>query len=161
MKRSLPHHCRMSGSPRGRRLMERRSTDRLVMRRLRPLGRKFDNVCGASNNARGLGGPRLGNVQDSRRRALASFYHQIPFVNSGRRRTRSRMKLFTPLALLITLQLCAPAAQVKKETSKTAPAPAAPAVKTAFARTIVCIDPGHPSEVASGKNVQNGTSETR
>lgn len=70
------------------------------------------------------------------------------------------MKLLTPLALLLTLQLCAPAAQVKKEAPKTAPA-AAPKVATASARTIVCIDPGHPSEVASGKNVQNGTSENR
>ncbi|HKG13247.1 MAG TPA: N-acetylmuramoyl-L-alanine amidase [Pyrinomonadaceae bacterium] len=68
------------------------------------------------------------------------------------------MKLLTPLALLLALQLCAPAAQVKKETSKTA---APSKVKPAPARTIVCIDPGHPSEVASGKNVQNGTSETR
>lgn len=68
------------------------------------------------------------------------------------------MKLLTPLVLLLALQLCAPAAQVKKEASKTAPA-AAPKAKTASARTIVCIDPGHPSEVASGKNVQNGTSE--
>jgi N-acetylmuramoyl-L-alanine amidase len=68
------------------------------------------------------------------------------------------MKLLTPLALLLALQLCAPAAQVKREASKAAAAPAK--VKTAGARTIVCIDPGHPSEVASGKNVQNGTSET-
>ena len=69
------------------------------------------------------------------------------------------MNLLTPLALLLALLLCAPAAQVKKEASKTA-APAAK-VKSASARTIVCIDPGHPSEVASGKNVQNGTSETQ
>jgi N-acetylmuramoyl-L-alanine amidase len=68
------------------------------------------------------------------------------------------MKLLTPLALMLALQLCAPAAQVKKEATKIAPA-AAPKVKTASARTIVCIDPGHPSEVASGKNIQNGTSE--
>src|SRR3712207_5022838 len=67
------------------------------------------------------------------------------------------MKLLTPLALLLALQLCAPAAQVKKTSKAAAP----PNVKTASARTIVCIDPGHPSEVASGKNVQNGTSETR
>jgi N-acetylmuramoyl-L-alanine amidase len=72
------------------------------------------------------------------------------------------MKLLTPLALLLALQLCAPAAQVKKAATKTdAPPAAAPKVKTASARTIVCIDPGHPSEVASGKNIQNGTSETR
>src|SRR4051812_18756652 len=66
------------------------------------------------------------------------------------------MKLLTPLTLLLALQLCAPA-QVKREVTKSA-APA-PKVKTVNARTIVCIDPGHPSEVASGKNVQNGTSE--
>lgn len=66
------------------------------------------------------------------------------------------MKLLTPLALLIALQLCVPA-QVKRAVTKTA-APA-PKVKTVGARTIVCIDPGHPSEVASGKNIQNGTSE--
>jgi N-acetylmuramoyl-L-alanine amidase len=69
------------------------------------------------------------------------------------------MKHLTPLALLLALQLCAPAAQVKKGATKSAPA-AAPKVQTAPARTIVCIDPGHPSEVASGKNIQNGTSET-
>jgi N-acetylmuramoyl-L-alanine amidase len=69
------------------------------------------------------------------------------------------MKLLTPLALLLALQLCAPAAQVKKESSKSAAAPSK--VKPAYARTIVCIDPGHPSEVASGKNVQNGTSENQ
>jgi N-acetylmuramoyl-L-alanine amidase len=68
------------------------------------------------------------------------------------------MKLLTPLALLLALQLCAPAAQVRKEATKTA-APPAPKVKSAAARTVVCIDPGHPSEVASGKNIQNGTSE--
>ena len=68
------------------------------------------------------------------------------------------MKLLTPLALLLALQLCAPAAQVGKDTSKTA---GPQKVRPAPARTIVCIDPGHPSEVASGKNVQNGTSENR
>src|ERR1044072_6216111 len=68
------------------------------------------------------------------------------------------MNPLPPLALLLALQLCAPAAQVKKEASKTA---APSKAKPASARTIVCIDPGHPSEVASGKNVQNGTSENR
>ena len=74
------------------------------------------------------------------------------------------MKLLIPLTLLLALHLCVPAAQVKKEASKSA-APskvaAPPKAKPASARTIVCIDPGHPSEVASGKNVQNGTSENR
>jgi N-acetylmuramoyl-L-alanine amidase len=86
------------------------------------------------------------------------------------------MKLLPALALLLTLQLCAPAAQVRRQAKTAAPPPsksAAPS-KTAApskadappdagpgtsARTIVCIDPGHPSEVASGKNIQNGTSE--
>ena len=67
------------------------------------------------------------------------------------------MKLLTPLVLLLSLQLCAPAAQVKKSATKTAVAPKS---KDASERTVVCIDPGHPSEVASGKNAQNGTSET-
>jgi N-acetylmuramoyl-L-alanine amidase len=76
------------------------------------------------------------------------------------------MKLLTPVALLVALQLCAPAAQVERKPSKAATPPASkvatPASKAAGAteRTVVCIDPGHPSEVASGKNVQNGTSET-
>ena len=77
------------------------------------------------------------------------------------------MKLLTPVALLLALQLCAPAAQVGTKVQKSATPPASksattPAPKTAGApaRTVVCIDPGHPSEVASGKNVQNGTSET-
>jgi N-acetylmuramoyl-L-alanine amidase len=69
------------------------------------------------------------------------------------------MKLLTPLTLLLALQLCAPAAQVRSGATKSAPA-AAPKAQTAAARTVVCIDPGHPSEVASGKNVQHGTSET-
>jgi N-acetylmuramoyl-L-alanine amidase len=82
------------------------------------------------------------------------------------------MKLLPALALLLTLQLCAPAAQVRKQAKTAAPPPskaAAPSKTDApiaaapgtSARTIVCIDPGHPSEVASGKNVQNGTSETQ
>ena len=82
-----------------------------------------------------------------------------------------------PLAipvLLLALLLGAAAAQVKRDGGKkTAAAPPAskvarPAgekqagVKTDVpdsGRTVVCIDPGHPSEVASGRNVQNGTSE--
>jgi N-acetylmuramoyl-L-alanine amidase len=69
------------------------------------------------------------------------------------------MKSLTPLALLLALQLCAPAAQVRKEAPAKTATPAAPKSKAASARTVVCIDPGHPSEVASGKNLQNGTSE--
>ena len=80
------------------------------------------------------------------------------------------MKLLPALALLLTLHFCAPAAQVRKQAKTGARPPsksAAPSKADAppdarpgtSARTIVCIDPGHPSEVASGKNVQNGTSE--
>lgn len=72
------------------------------------------------------------------------------------------MKLLTPLALLLAVQLCVPAAQVRKQGRGGAP-PAASKAPAAGApgdgRTVVCIDPGHPSEVASGRNLQNGTSE--
>ena len=80
------------------------------------------------------------------------------------------MRLLAPLALLLALGLCAPA-QVRKGNSKKTSAPPKPASKVAkteeaagtgsseSGRTVVCIDPGHPSEVASGQNVQNGTSE--
>jgi N-acetylmuramoyl-L-alanine amidase len=72
------------------------------------------------------------------------------------------MKLLTPLALLLTLQLCAPAAQVKKDNPpRPAPTAKASAASAGSSRTVVCIDPGHPSEVASGQNQQNGTSETQ
>jgi N-acetylmuramoyl-L-alanine amidase len=78
------------------------------------------------------------------------------------------MKFLTTLALILLLHACAPAAQVRRET----PRPAGRAGKVskvskvsktaeAPARTVVCIDPGHPSEVASGQNVQNGTSEAQ
>ncbi|MET0649946.1 MAG: N-acetylmuramoyl-L-alanine amidase [Pyrinomonadaceae bacterium] len=80
------------------------------------------------------------------------------------------MKLLAPFALLLALSLCAPA-QVRKGGSKRTSAPPQPASKAAptpepakaggaeSGRTVVCIDPGHPSEVASGQNIQNGTSE--
>ena len=81
------------------------------------------------------------------------------------------MRLLATLTLLLALLLGGVAAQVKrggkktsappKVTSKVSKPPAAE--KTArpdSGRTVVCIDPGHPSEVASGRNVQNGTSET-
>ena len=74
------------------------------------------------------------------------------------------MKYTATLVLLLSLQLCTPASQVTKKAPTPAPAPsksAAPAKSaTVSERTVVCIDPGHPSEVASGKNIQNGTSET-
>ncbi|MFL6257508.1 MAG: N-acetylmuramoyl-L-alanine amidase [Pyrinomonadaceae bacterium] len=82
------------------------------------------------------------------------------------------MRLLAPLALLLALVLGAAAAQVRRGNSKKTAAPPRPASKVAqpvdaaktgspeSGRTVVCIDPGHPSEVASGQNVQNGTSET-
>ena len=81
------------------------------------------------------------------------------------------MRLLAPLALLLALVLGAAAAQVRKGNSKktSAPPPASKVAKTPEAakagspesvRTVVCIDPGHPSEVASGRNMQNGTNET-
>ena len=82
------------------------------------------------------------------------------------------MRLLAPLALLVALILGAAAAQVRKGGQRTS-APARPASKVSKAaeppraglpesgRTVVCIDPGHPSEVASGRNEQNGTNETR
>ncbi len=77
------------------------------------------------------------------------------------------MRFLTPLALALLLLLtCATVAQVRKDAprpskkvSKAAKAEAEPAAKAA--RTVVCIDPGHPSEVASGQNIQNGTSEAQ
>jgi N-acetylmuramoyl-L-alanine amidase len=81
------------------------------------------------------------------------------------------MRFLTPLALLLLLLPFAPSAQVRKEpprpakkVSKVSKAAADAAGKAAeppdsVTRTVVCIDPGHPSEVASGRNVQNGTSE--
>jgi N-acetylmuramoyl-L-alanine amidase len=82
------------------------------------------------------------------------------------------MRLLAPVVLLLALVLGATAAQVRKGSSKKTSAPPRPASKVAKpaeaaktgrpepGRTVVCIDPGHPSEVASGRNVQNGTSET-
>ncbi len=88
------------------------------------------------------------------------------------------MRLLATLALLLSTALCAPATQVRKGAGERRPAPEK--VRTPAAekddsegkadpvdsprtvdpsRTVVCIDPGHPSEVASGQNVQNGTSE--
>jgi N-acetylmuramoyl-L-alanine amidase len=81
------------------------------------------------------------------------------------------MRFLTPLALLLLLLPFAPSAQVRRDAPRPAkkvpPAKqvskdAAPAAahSEAVRRTVVCIDPGHPSEVASGRNVQNGTNET-
>lgn len=80
------------------------------------------------------------------------------------------MRLLAPFALLLALLLGVTVAQVRKANKRRAapPPPASKVAKTAepttasdpeSVRTVVCIDPGHPSEVASGRNVQNGTSE--
>jgi N-acetylmuramoyl-L-alanine amidase len=68
------------------------------------------------------------------------------------------MKLTAALALLLALQVCAPAAQVSKDNPK----PPAPPEKVAPAEAppVVVIDPGHPSEVSSGRAAQHGTNET-
>src|SRR5215213_8162113 len=125
----------------------------------------FDIESGASNNARGLGRRRPSLNQISR----PLFYHQITPLNRVGR-TRPRMKFLTTLALFLLLLPFALTAQVRKQ----APRPAKKVSKVSkaaeaagnateppdsVARTLVCIDPGHPSEVASGRNVQNGTSE--
>lgn len=65
------------------------------------------------------------------------------------------MKYFIAILALLAFQVCTPEAQVKKNSGKPAAKSAAPA------RTVIVIDPGHPSEVASGRNEQNGTNETR
>ncbi|MBV8855944.1 MAG: N-acetylmuramoyl-L-alanine amidase [Acidobacteria bacterium] len=86
------------------------------------------------------------------------------------------MRLLATLALLFALILGAAAAQVRRGKGRRTSAPPKPASKVSktaeptkadvktdvpdSGRTVVCIDPGHPSEVASGQNVQNGTSET-
>ncbi|MCA1591104.1 MAG: N-acetylmuramoyl-L-alanine amidase [Acidobacteria bacterium] len=70
------------------------------------------------------------------------------------------MKFPAAVALLLALQLCASQAQVKKGGQKTQARGASPASKSGANQTVVCLDPGHPSEVASGRNVQNGTNET-
>ena len=79
------------------------------------------------------------------------------------------MKFLPTFALLLALQLCAPHAQVGRDakgkqsadTGATKEAAATPIEATDDARTVVCIDPGHPSEVASGMTMQHGTNETR
>jgi N-acetylmuramoyl-L-alanine amidase len=71
------------------------------------------------------------------------------------------MKSTVTLALLLTLQLCAPGAQVSKDNPKTAAPPEKVRPREAPARTVVCLDPGHPSEVSSGRQQQHGTNETR
>ena len=72
------------------------------------------------------------------------------------------MKTLASVFILWALQLGALAAQEHKAEPKVG-APPTPVVsgKARAARTIIAIDPGHPSEVASGRGEQNGTNETR
>lgn len=72
------------------------------------------------------------------------------------------IKLVAPLVALLSLQLCSCVPTPKKQgESQPTPAPSSDvaAVEPRAAAPLVCIDPGHPSEVNSGKSVQNGTSE--
>ena len=71
------------------------------------------------------------------------------------------MKLLAAFILLLALQLCSPEAQVKDgRAPETTTAAADEARIRAAAPVRICIDPGHPSEVASGTEMQNGTNET-
>lgn len=83
------------------------------------------------------------------------------FYHSSRGFVTSKMKFLPTFAFLLTLQLCAPLAQVKQDTRQQKPVNAGAAKTSVAEKTIICIDPGHPSEVASGRNMQNGTNETR
>lgn len=69
------------------------------------------------------------------------------------------MRHFLSLALLLALQICSPKAQTAKLGGPDVPPATAPTPAPSEAN-VVCIDPGHPSEVASGRNTQNGTNET-
>lgn len=68
------------------------------------------------------------------------------------------MKLRVSLVLLLALQVGAPAAPFsQKDNPKTPHEKGRPGA----GRGVVCVDPGHPSEVASGRAMQHGTNETR
>src|SRR5689334_2011885 len=120
-------------------------------------------------------------MPERRRRPLSGGdfgrFNSNAFLSSNHAREQRplvliQMRLLAPLVLLLALVLGGVAAQVRKGSSKKTSAPPPPASKVAkpagaaktdipgSGRTVVCIDPGHPSEVASGQNVQNGTSET-
>lgn len=71
------------------------------------------------------------------------------------------MKFLPTFTLLLALQLCAPLAQVKQNTPEKKAANIAETKETVAAPPVICIDPGHPSEVASGRTMQHGTNETR
>ncbi|HEX5707392.1 MAG TPA: N-acetylmuramoyl-L-alanine amidase [Pyrinomonadaceae bacterium] len=67
------------------------------------------------------------------------------------------MRYAAILTFLLALQVCAPEAQ---NSQKSKDAGKAAAAERAAPRRVVCIDPGHPSEVSSGRVEQNGTNET-
>lgn len=75
--------------------------------------------------------------------------------------------LFAALVLALAPSAAPHADAHARQVGKGAPATKQPASKTAVqpaaapARTVIAIDPGHPSEVASGRNEQHGTNETR
>jgi N-acetylmuramoyl-L-alanine amidase len=75
-----------------------------------------------------------------------------------------QMKLLASFILLLALQLCSPEAQVRKDGAREqkphAEGGATQSPPASARPPVVCIDPGHPSEVASGTEVQNGTNET-
>jgi N-acetylmuramoyl-L-alanine amidase len=120
-----------------------------------------------SNNARA---PKANVGRGDFERLNSNAFLSSNPVREQRPPGRIPMRLLATLALLLALGLCAPA-QVRKGGGKKTSAPPQPASKVAqtpepakaggpeSGRTIVCIDPGHPSEVASGRNIQNGTSE--
>jgi N-acetylmuramoyl-L-alanine amidase len=70
------------------------------------------------------------------------------------------MKLTASLALMLALELCAPWAQVSKDNPKPAARPEKSPPAAAASRPVIAVDPGHPSEVASGRAMQHGTNET-
>lgn len=64
-------------------------------------------------------------------------------------------------AFILTLIWCAvPLFTAPLSTCPCLPLSRSPSPKVSLSQFIVCIDPGHPSEVNSGKTVQNGTTET-
>lgn len=71
------------------------------------------------------------------------------------------MRYFASALVVVLLALHAPALAAQTAKGAAAGAKAKAAVPAPAARTVIAIDPGHPSEVASGRNEQHGTNETR
>ncbi len=72
------------------------------------------------------------------------------------------MRYAAILFIVLALQVCAPEAQNSQQGNGAAARndKAAGAAEKRAVRRVVCIDPGHPSEVSSGRVEQNGTNET-